>query len=136
MYEEDKDLDDENVRYREILAEEIKNFEAYGSDLKPYKRLTDIVHWLVWLGRWNQDPEKASGNLESCFQDAWSKKKKGLGISPLCNAGYLGSHCPTEEEVREARQLLNGQPGNIPGGRWTLADKIPYLHPVGSPYDR
>jgi hypothetical protein len=136
MYEEDKDLDSEDIRIREKLAAEIKNFEAFGSDQKPYQRLTDVVHWLVWLGRWNQDPEKASGNLESCYKDAWSKKKKGLGISPLCTAGYLGRHAPTAAEVNEARHLLNGLPQGAPGGRWTLADKIPYLHPVGTPYDK
>ncbi len=136
MYQEDKDLDSADATERQKLAEEIEIFEGYGSDLKPYQRLTDVVHWLVWLGRWNQNPEKASGNLKSCYKDAWSKKKKGLGISPLCTAGYLGSHAPTAEEVKEARQLLNGLPEGAVGGCWTLADKIPYLHPVGTPYDK
>jgi hypothetical protein len=136
MYQEDKDLDSDSASERAALAAEVKIFDAYGSDQKPYARLTDVVHWLVWLGRWNQDPEKASGNLESCFKAAWSIKKKGLGISPLCNAGYLGSHSPTAAEVKEARQLLNGLPEGVAGGRWTLADKLPYLKPVGTPYDR
>lgn len=136
MYQEDKDLDSDSARERAVLASEVKIFDAYGSDQRPYARLTDVVHWLVWLGRWNQDPEKASGNLESCFKNAWSIKKKGLGTSPLCNAGYLGSHRPTADEVKEARQLLNGLPEGIVGGRWTLADKLAYLKPVGTPYDR
>jgi hypothetical protein len=136
MYQEDKDLDSGDVYERAKLASEIEYFDAFGSDQKPYERLTDVVHWLVWLGRWNQNPEKASGNLESCFRDAWSRKKKGLGISPLCNTGYLGSHSPTADEVKEARRLINGLPEGIVGGRWTLADKIPYLHPVGTPYDK
>jgi hypothetical protein len=136
MYDEDKDLDSVDVRERAALAESIKDFDAYGADQKPYRRLTDVVHWLVWLGRWNQDPEIASANLQSCFRDAWSKKKKGLGTSPLCNAGYLGSHSPTAEEVKEARRLINGLPEGAPEGSWTAADKIPYLHPVGKPYDK
>jgi len=136
MYQEDKDLDSDDLNERASLAKEAENFAAYGSDQKPYERLTDVVHWLVWLGRWNQDPEMASANLESCFRDAWSKRKGGLGISPLCNAGYLGSHSPTAAEVKEARQLLNGLPEGIVGGRWTLADRLPYLNPVGTPYDK
>jgi hypothetical protein len=137
MYQEDKDLDSNYASERAALASEVKIFDAYGSNQQPYERLTDVVHWLVWLGRWNQDPEKAAWNLESCFKDVWKNGKKGrLGTSPLCNEGYLGSHIPLADEVKEARQLLNGLPEGIVGERWTLADKLAYLKPVGTPYDR
>lgn len=126
IYEEDALLDDADPLIRAMLAGENSHFEAYGSDGKLYAPISDVVFWLVWLGRWNQDPDTASENLQSCYDDVWSQGRKGLGVSPLCTAGYLGSHAPTADEVREARQLINGQPEPIPGGRWTLADAIPY----------
>ncbi len=126
MVTEDKLLDSDLSTDRAKIASEIAIFMAFDADGKPYPRLSDVVHWLVWLGRWNQDPEKASANLRSCYQNAWAKKKRGLGTSPLCNSGYLGSHVPTAVEVDEARRLISGEPAPVPGGRWTLADKLPY----------
>lgn len=135
IYEEDALLDDPDYVIRKRLVAHDASFEAYGSDGKPYtypgdglypNTETDVVFWLVWLGRWNQDPDTASANLLSCYDQVWSKGRKGLGVSPLCTAGYLGNHVPTAQEVKEARQLINGQPAPIPGGRWTMADSLPY----------
>ena len=111
------------------------NFVVFGDDGKPYPKLgalypgkgtTDGVAWLLWLGRWNQDPEKGAENLRSCFDTCWKQGKRGLGISDLCRAGYRGKLKPLAEEVKEARQLLAGEPRPIPGGRFTLADTLDY----------
>lgn len=135
IYDEDKFLDNENVRIRELMVDKNDDYEVFGLDGKRYHYLgdgyysntkPDIVFWLVWLGRWNQDADIAAQNLLSCYNNVWKKGGGGLGAGPLCNAGIVGSHSPTENEVKEARQLINGQPGPIPGGRWTLADQLPY----------
>jgi hypothetical protein len=135
IYAEDSLLDDALGWTRASLAEQYAIYEAFGADGKPYLRvgdglyrntLPDIVNWLVWLGRWNQSSYGAAKNLKSCYDDIWSKGIKGLAAGPLCNAGYVGSHTPTANEVKESRQLIDGAPAPIPGGRWTLADKLPY----------
>lgn len=136
IYAEDELLDDaDNSTNRKSLAAQIVNLEAFGLNGAPYLHLgdnlytdtqPDIVFWLTWLGRWNQTPDIASTNLQSCFDNFWKLRKKGLGVSPLCNQGYVGDHFPTANEVKEARQLINGAPPPVARGRWTLADKIPY----------
>jgi hypothetical protein len=133
IYEEDALLDDA-INRRALVAENTK-FEAFGSNGQPYlhlgdklytNTLPDIVFWLVWLGRWNQIPGTASNNLQSCYDQFWKNQTCGGLASSYCNSGCVGGHKPTANEVKEARQLINGQPTPIARGRWTLADKIPY----------
>jgi hypothetical protein len=144
IYEEDAGLDDADYYKRVKLAEENRIYDAYGADGKLYKHLgdqlypntlPDVVFWLVWLGRWSQNPDTASNNLQSCYDQYWSQGQAGGLGSPLCNSGRLGSHLPTATEVKEARQLINGSPTPILGGRWTLADKLPYANPFSGPMD-
>jgi hypothetical protein len=136
IHQEDKLLDDSDSTTRTALTDSYKKFTVYGSDHKPYPSLGKLyrgntengVFWLLWLARWNQNPQKASNNLISCYNQAWSKEKRPgrLKLSPLCNAGYRGTYKPKRLEVREARQLINGDEGPVPGGRFTLADSLDY----------
>jgi hypothetical protein len=134
IHQEDKLLDDSDAILRTGLVESYLLLTALGSDQKPYPILGKLyrestengVFWLLWLGRWNQNPARASQNLKSCYDKVWSNARRGLGISLLCRAGYRGTYIPKKNEVREARQLLNGTQRPIPGGRWTLADQLDY----------
>jgi hypothetical protein len=144
FYEEDAGLDHAENDKRVKLIESNRIYDAYDADGKPYKHLgdqlypdtrPDVVFWLVWLGRWSLNPNTASNNLQSCYDQYWSKGQAGGLASPLCNSGKLGSHLPTANEVKEARQLINGSPPSIRGGRWTLADKLAYADPFSGPMD-
>ncbi len=136
IHQEDKLLDDSDSTMRTALKESYNIFKVFGSDFKPYPLLGKLyngntengVFWLLWLARWNQSPAKASSNLLSCYNQAWSKKERPgrLKLSPLCNAGYRGRYKPSRLEVKEARQLINGDEGPVPGGRFTLGDSLAY----------
>ncbi|HEQ72576.1 MAG TPA: hypothetical protein ENN69_08815, partial [Spirochaetia bacterium] len=80
LFKEDMVLDKENPYHRDLVVDSFANFVVLGSDGKPYPELgalypgkgtADGVAWLLWLGRWNQDPEKGSENLRSCFDTCW-----------------------------------------------------------------
>ncbi len=126
IYPEDKLVDTTDAGKQALLQEAIHSWVMRGADGAAYKPYSDVVNWLAWLGRWNQIPESASKNLQSCFDQYWSHGTGGGLASAMCNAGVLGSHVPTADEVREARQLIDGEPAPVPGGRWTLADGLPY----------
>jgi hypothetical protein len=103
------------------LKEEAKYVEAWGSDLKPYDRVSNEAFWLMRMARWaHKDVNEGASTLERCYGQFWRPPSRRPGLADqFCNSGILGSHTPTQPEVDDARHLVSGKPSK-PGGRFVI----------------
>ena len=100
--------------------------KAYGKSGVEYARMEDQTVILIFRLRHGPasgaaDITKSIGVVQSCSQMFWSSGTKTGLKSPGCHGLEFGNHLPTDEEVADAVFEVGGG-GDLPYGRWTLAD--------------
>lgn len=100
--------------------------KAYGKNGVEYARMEDQTVILIYRLRHGptsaaSDITKSIGVVQSCSQMFWSSGTKTGLKSPGCHNLEFGNHLPTDAEVADAVFEVGGG-GDLPYGRWTLAD--------------
>ena len=100
--------------------------KAYGKSGVEYAGMADQTVILIYKMRHGptsgaSDITKSMGIVQSCSQQFWSSGTSTGLKSPACHNLEFGSHLPTDEEVADAVFEVGGG-GDLPYGRWTMAD--------------
>ncbi len=100
--------------------------KAYGKNGVEYAPMTDQTVILIYRLRHGptsaaSDITKSISVVQSCSQQFWSSGTRTGLKSPGCHNLEFGSHLPTDAEVADAVFEVGGG-GDLPYGRWTLAD--------------
>jgi hypothetical protein len=100
--------------------------KAFGPNGVEYPRMPDQTVILIYRIRHgpasaSSDITKSIGVVQACYDQFWSTGTSTGLKSPACRQLEFGSHLPTNEEVADAIFDAGGG-GNLPYGRWTMAD--------------